>query len=214
MIGRSRLIGAMILTGVAAGANAQIVYSNVTATVSYLPAGGFNIPWATQGPFNQIIDFFAGQVPVVVGDSTQNVFATVNIVYEANSSNAYAVSQIGMVIQGSVFDWGRITWSETVEDLNNGGVVVGQKSGEFLGASYTGGSNGAINFSDTLVLSSPVTYFKVKKTFTLDIDGQTLPTPTLATLGLVEQNLVPEPATAAAIGIGLLSLAALRRRSR
>lgn len=202
-------LGSLIAASLAA--SAQVTYSNVVANVAFTPSGSATINWSTQGQANQIIDFLTGQVPVIVGDSTTHTSAIVNVIYEATSPAP--MSAVGMVIQGSVFDWGRITWSEIIEDLNNQSVVIGQAQGQFLGASYTGGQNGAINFSNLINFSDSSTHIKVKKTFTLDIDGQTLPTTSLASLGLVEQNIVPEPAT---LVVGTASLVAMvfRRRKR
>lgn len=205
--------GVLTISAVACLAQAQVVYSNVTSSVAFTPSGTASIPWATQGSRNQIIDFFAGQVPVVVGDSSGHTTAFVNIIYEANTANYSPVSRVNMVIQGSVFFWGRMTWTETVEDLNNNAEVIGTAGGTFLGSNYSGGVDGPINFNGSLNLSHASTNIKVKKTFTLDIDGQSLPTTTFASLGLVEQVLVPEPATVVAVLGGIVALG-LRRKSK
>jgi len=206
----SRFIGVVSACVLAAAAHAQVVYSNVIATVAFTPEGFEEIEWTTQGSLNEIIDFLTGAVPVIVGDSTEHTAAIVNIIYEAQSS--FPINQIGMVIQGSVFDWGRITWTEIVEDMNNGNVVIGMAEGQFLGAAYKGGENGPINFSEVLTLDTASTHIKVKKAFILDIADQELPSTSLAALSLVEQNLIPEPSTILALAAPLALLAARRRR--
>ncbi|MGI8923563.1 MAG: PEP-CTERM sorting domain-containing protein [Fimbriimonadales bacterium] len=206
----SRFIGVLCACVLAAAAQAQVVYSNVIATVAFTPKGFEEIEWTTQGSMNEIIDFLTGQVPVIVGDSTEHTTATVNIIYEAHSS--FAIGQIGMVIQGSVFDWGRITWTELVEDMNNSNEVIGTAEGQFLGAAYKGGENGPINFHDILTLDTASTDIKVKKAFILDIADQGLPSTSLAALSLVEQNLIPEPSSILALAAPLALLAVRRRR--
>lgn len=204
-----RLVGVLVAGAFACASHAQIVYNNVVATVAFTPDGFENIPYATQGDQNQIIDFFAGQVPVIVGDGSGHTTAIVNIVYEVDSP--FSLDSIGMVIQGSVFDFGRITFTETVEDRNNGNAIIGTASGMFLGDEYKGGTDGAFTFGDVLDLDNASTRLKVKKTFTLDIGPEELPTKSLASLGLVEQNMIPEPSTLLILG-GTLTALALRRR--
>ncbi|MBA3725190.1 MAG: PEP-CTERM sorting domain-containing protein [Armatimonadetes bacterium] len=190
---------------------AQVVYSNVIATVAFTPEGFEEIEWITEGSMNEIIAFLTGDVPVIVGDATEHTTATVNILYEAHAN--FSMGALGMVIQGEVLDWGRITWSEVVEDMNDGNQIVGMASGMFLGAEHPGGENGPINFSDQLTFSNASTDIKVKKSFILDIAGQELPTTTLAEISLIEQNLIPEPASFLAVG-GTLVLMGLRRRRK
>lgn len=208
----TRLIGLAALTVIGGTASAQMIYSNVTATVAFIPSGGGNIPYALSGAQNEMISFDAGSIPVTVGGNTQNSVAVINIVYEVDASRAFAVPGIGMRIEGAIADFGRISWSEIVEDLDNSLRVVGRGDGVFKGASYAGGQNGGISFDNTIPFDYSVTHFKVKKTFTLDIGGQQPPSSSMASIRLIKQTMIPEPATFAALGLGLGMLALLRRR--
>lgn len=201
------LLGTVLLAG---AAYSQIVYSNVTATVAYTPSGGGNIGFGTSGPGNNMISFITGN-PVQVGGNTTNTSGIVNIIYEA-SSPGFPIAAIVMDIMGSVTDFGRITWTETIEDLDQNAQIIGFSSGMFLGASYTGGANGNISFSNSIPLSHASSHIKVKKTFTLDVGGQPPPSSTQASLTLIKQTLVPEPATFAALALGLGALVARQRR--
>lgn len=192
---------------------ANFIYNVIISNVAFSPSGqNVAIPWFVSGPFNSQIDFVPGAVPVTVGNNTPHSAATVNIIYEVDSSNAFPVNEIGLVITGAVVEWGRILWTEVVEDVN--GVIVGSASGQFLGSSYAGGSDGPFNFSTPVLLSQSLTRYKVKKNFFLGIGPQTLPTTSLASLGIIEQNAVPEPATIAAVSLGLAALAARRKNKK
>ena len=207
-----RFAGVVGFLGLAWASHAQIVYSNVIATVAFTPEGFEQIEWVTEGSMNEVISFLAGEVPVIVGDATEHTTATVNILYEAHAN--FPMADLGLFIQGEVQEWGRITWTEIVEDMNNGNEVIGMASGMFLGAQHQGGVNGPINFSEQLTFSNSSTHIKVKKAFILDIAGQELPTDTMAAISLIEQNFIPEPASFLAVGGALLVMGLRRRRGR
>lgn len=210
---RLRLLAFLVLSAWGAvQASASILYNVLTSEVAFSPSNTVHpVPYTITGPLNSVIIFETGSVPVIVGDATPNAAATVTIVYEVNATQAFPVSQITATIQGSVVDFGRIQWTEIVETL--GGQLVDQVSGAVLGASYPGGSNGPFLITPVLNISPPLTQYRVKKIFTLDIDGAQLPTNSLASLGFVEQHAVPEPATLLCLAGGIALLIRRRRSS-
>jgi len=195
----------------AAAAFAQgFVYDVLESHVSFLPPYDADIPWKVDGFCDSQINFFAGKIPVTVGDNTGFSAATVTILYEVDSSDCYPVSDLILVLTGAVWDKGRVFWTEVVEDLN--GNVLATSDGSILGGGYSGGHDGPFTLVHTLNFDHPVEAYKVKKSFFLDIAGDSLPTPSIAALGHIEQNAVPEPATITALSFGILAL--LRKRKK
>lgn len=194
----------------AAAFSQGFVYNVLESHVSFIPQYDEDIPWEVDGFCDSQINFYAGNVPVTVGDNTGFSAATVTILYEVDSSDCYPVSDLIMVLTGGVWDKGRIFWAEVVEDLN--GNVLASADGEILGGGYAGGDDGPFTLVETLHFDHPVEAYKVKKSFFLDIDGDSLPTPSIASLGHIEQNAVPEPATIAMLSCGIFAL--MRRRKK
>lgn len=199
------LVAAMV-AGVQA-ANAQFVFSLESASYTLNGSGPFNFNFIPDG-INGKVDF----IPVVptfkVGDSTGFSSGVATIIYSVTS--VAPVTGIDLVLQGDVELFGEINWTETAEvGTTNLGIINGAKKGSSIG-----GVDGAFTQLAHLQFSQAVTSFKVKKTFDMDISGQTIPSPSIAGIGLIEQNMttVPEPTTIVGIGLGISALLARRRK--
>lgn len=196
-----------LLAALAVGAYAQTTYSNVNAAYNLTPGVG-PINWiVTQNVPPMTIDFTQNAPAFKVGDSTGFSAGNSTITYDVTS--AVAITSMDLLLQGNVQDFGRIQWEASA---TGGAGSLGTISGSILGASYTGGANGAFTNVYHLEFSQAVTSFSISETFGLDVNEQTLPTTSIATLGTVENNFaaVPEPASMAILGMGALAL--LRRR--
>lgn len=171
----------------------------------------------SSGPFNfnyqpndgaLTVDFTPTAPAFKVGDSTGYSSGTATIIYTVNSP--VPILGIDLVLQGNVIEWGEINYTEIAEA---GAMSLGSISGQVVG-SMRGGTDGAFSIVDHLDFNQAVQQFKVKKTFDIDIAPEMAPSTSLANVSVIEQNMdpVPEPASLAAIGVGLAALLARKRR--
>lgn len=187
--------------GAAIAAHASVNYSNITATVTFDGATTDNLN-VIQG--SNSLDFSASGTPMTVGDGSGHTTAVVNISYDANSSSG--LNGMDLLFTGGATGTGEVNFDEKVF---NGATLLDEVSGtKSLDTSFL--ENDPLTFSSTDSIH-------VVKTFTLDLNGTAPPGITsenFATVGLIEQNAVPEPASMAALAFGGLGLLARRRRRR
>jgi hypothetical protein len=149
--------------------------------------------------------------PILVGDGTSFTGGTYTAAYTITSMKAPLIG-FNFVVSGFVSDLGQIIWTKKVVDLNTSQVLY-NGSGVFSGAGYAGGSNGVVGFSNFIPLAAPSANVQVIETFIVHIDGAPAPGTSTASLLLVEQDWVPEPASMLALSAGLAGLL-LRRRAK
>jgi len=194
-------------------ASATLSYNVLNASVVFNTGETNNL---TVNHVGNTIDFTAGTIPLFVGDGAHTAngrdAAVVTIIYTVTSDKP--ISGLDLIFSGTAFGQASVGYSELVEEWSQGGgagSIIAQTSGHYDGAGI-GGSNSpftnetALNFSQGGEFS-----YKVKKTFTLaNLDSN--PASSFASLNLVEQNAVPEPASMGALAMGALGLLARRRR--
>ena len=190
----------LALIAAAAVSSASINYDNIVATVTYDGGSAENLTVVQDG--NSIT--FTPPPLMMVSSIGPHSSAVINISYDVTADKA--INGINLIFTGLTEGNGVIDFSEIVKD-GLGGVIAStgdtiSGSGPFVGEYFIGFA-GQEKYS-------------VEKTFTLGLGGiQTLGIDqgfSFASVGLIEQNAVPEPATLGAVGVGLFGLLARKRR--
>lgn len=172
----------------AAVATADVTFSNVVIRGSLATGASY-----VTGPFD--IDFIFPDA--IVGDVVApRRVGSIVITYEAQSDDLLVQDQLTLLALGALRGSGTIFFNEVVEDLVNPGVI----------ASYNVvlDSNSQLPHEATLTFSRPSTHVKVKKTAILTaIDSIDSAIEDLASIALIEQRFVPEPAALVLLMAGL-----------
>lgn len=192
---------------VAAASSQAVVFTNVIIQSPPLSSGSsFN-------PIGNSISFFLPNA--VVGDGQALRQGNVNIQYDAAAGGpAMIANNVNVNLSGVALGSGTIVFSEMIIELDANGNEL---PGNIGSITHTFNSSTSPIFSGVINFSRPVLNFRAKKAFTLVApDYNTAPgVNDLAAIGAVNQSIqvVPEPATMTALGLGLAVLAR-RRRNR
>ncbi|GIV05475.1 MAG: hypothetical protein KatS3mg016_1050 [Fimbriimonadales bacterium] len=148
--------------------------------------------------------------PILVGNGTSYTNGTFTGVYEVKSMGGGALTGFNFVLSGFVFEYGQIIFFKKVVDYNTSEVLF-TGSWTWSGSAY-GGTDGPVSLNQSFSLSSPSSHFLVFEVAILHIDGAPAPGTSTASLQLIEQDWVPEPASLIALATGLGALVLRRRK--
>lgn len=198
----ARISGLAFAVFATVSANA-VVFSNVIIQSPPLSTGS---SFSTLG---NSISFFTPNA--IVGDPVAPLRSgTLNIQYDADAGINMWADQVGINLGAAISGSGFIIFQEQVFELDINGNEVGGPIGV---ASHIFDANSALNWNTMIVLDRLVPKIRVKKAFTMSaVDTNALD---LAGVAIVNQNLqlVPEPGTMIAFGLGAAALLRRRRRS-
>ena len=217
---------AAVSVAFASGWTVSVSTSKGTLFGPTAPTTQTNVPFIinTFGPFNAPAIQFVNTLPqvtfqtaignpnpILVGDGTSFTGGTYTAAYTITSTKA-PLTGFNFVVSGYVYELGQIIWTKKVVDINTSQILY-NGSGVFSGSGYPGGSNGNVGISAFVPLAAPSSNVQVIETFIVHIDGATAPGTSTASLLLVEQDWVPEPASMLVLSAGLTGLL-LRRRAK
>lgn len=179
-------------------------FSNVNIQAPPLSTGA---TWTSLG---NSVSFFLPNA--IVGDPVNPLRAgTLNIQYDAHTPGPAVANEVGVNLGAALSGSGTIFFQEQVFELDiNGNEVAGGPIGVIT---HTFNPGGPTTWSGTINFSRSVERLRAKKFFTMSAtDTEVFD---LASIGLVNQNIqvVPEPATMAAVGLGVAALMRRRKRS-
>lgn len=197
---KSRGLLSFALIAAAAISSASINYNNIVATVTYNGGSAQDLTVLVDG--NSIT--FMPPPPMIVTSVGPNTSAVITISYDVTSDKG--INGLDLIFTGSTFGTGFVDFSETVKDSGDNTIASvsgSHNTGPFVEEDFLSFANGG------------ETAYSVEKTFTLGVGQiQNFGQPTFgsASVGLIEQNAVPEPVTLGAVGVGLFGLLARKRR--
>jgi hypothetical protein len=146
--------------------------------------------------------------PITVGDGTGFTDGTFTATY---SLSGKGLNGFRFIVSGFVWGLGQVDYQKTVTDAQ--GNVLYSANGSFTG-SGAGGSDGVFVLDVFVPLGGFYNVLNISESYTLTINGAPAPSTHTASLLLVEQDWVPEPASLLALGAGLGGLVLRRRRSK
>jgi hypothetical protein len=189
----------LLVLAPAVAAHANLTFSNIDATITFEDSTTSNL---TVLQNNHGLDIFAGNTPMYVDSvNSDHTSATINISYDATSTTP--INLVNLMFTGMTLGLGSVGYNEQVFDMSNN--LLSSTSGTITGQT-------AFIENDPLKFGS-VDAFHVEKTFTLNLtQAPGIPQGSLASIGEIQQNAVPEPASMAALAIGAMGLLARRRR--
>lgn len=186
---------------VCAGSASAVTFSFVTIQAPPLSTG------SSYQAIGNSISFFLPNA--IVGDAVAPLRAgNLTIQYDADTPAPAMGAEVGINLGVALSGSGTVFFNEQIFELDGLGNeigLIGQVSHTFVPSGSTSWS-GSINFSRTVERFRAKKYFELAASDTVDFD--------LASIGVVNQNVqvVPEPATMAAVSLGIAAL--VRRRKR